>query len=314
MPAVDKLIEIDSEALIELADNISYGMGKLNWAREIIPFLDHLESIVLLGNFDKHMAYLRATYLYIALDDREGACRELTKLGTILEYGRRKALELYLDVCGSDLSERQRIAIAESIITQSGTDDHVRVQYTAIKAMGLLQVGERAQGSEELRAVLATTQPPSRVETAEETFAIWQLANAWALYGKFNDDEASLSKAEELLLRIPEDTMTPLGRSVLLLELGWVLRDQEKYRDAAAAFRRSLELNAATVTKIHLAHSLALCGEIDEARTLQRELDSTTIEADAQLESLASKGSLAIAAADKSLALETVEGLKRMGI
>ena len=143
MPGIDKLLEIDVEALVELADTISQCMNRLDRASGIIPFLDHVESVVPLMGFEKHAAYLRATWLHIALNDQNGARRELERLGDIVAYHRREALELYLDVFGPGLPERRKIVIAENIIGQSGKDDHVRVQYTAIKAIGLLQVGER---------------------------------------------------------------------------------------------------------------------------------------------------------------------------
>ena len=187
-PIIEKLVEIDTESLVELADTISYCLSRLERTSEIVPFLDHVESVVPLVGFGKHVSYLRATWLHIALDDQSGARLELEKLGDILTYHRREALELYLDVFGPGIPERRRIVIAENIVRQSAGEDHVRVQYTAIKAIGLFLLGEGPQALEELRTLLAAISPPAHIETSDELMTEWQLANAWSLYGAFSQD------------------------------------------------------------------------------------------------------------------------------
>jgi hypothetical protein len=108
-PVIDQLVKIDSEALVELADAISYCLDKLSKPASIIPFLEHAESVIPLPGFSKDAAYLRATWLCIALDDQETARHELLKIGDIFAYRRREACELYLDIFGKDLPERQKL-------------------------------------------------------------------------------------------------------------------------------------------------------------------------------------------------------------
>ena len=81
IPVIHQIVQVDMEALTELADAVAhclYGLGK---ARDIPSFLDHVESVVPLKGFEKHAAYLRALWLHIGLRDRRGAVRELEKLG-----------------------------------------------------------------------------------------------------------------------------------------------------------------------------------------------------------------------------------------
>jgi tetratricopeptide (TPR) repeat protein len=153
-----------------------------------------------------------------------------------------------------------------------------------------------------------------RLESSNDVFTVWQLAKAWALYGNFSDDEKALRKAEELLLQVPENELTNLGKAALLLDLARVLRDREKYRDAAHALRRSLELDPTTVTKIHLAHALALSSETDQARELQLELGREDVDETLRLEYFAAKASLAIATNDIGFAREIIDGLKQLTI
>ena len=311
MPRVDQLVEVDKNALVELLDTIARCLAKLNRSAEIVPLLDHVEQIVPLPDFGRDVAFVRATWLHVALGDTEGAQRELAKLGDIHAYRRREAKEVYLDVFGDQLSERQKIALAEQIIAQAGKDDSVRIQYTSLRAICLLEIGEENQGFEALGTLLESC---AHLESSSDVVTVWQLAKAWALYGKFKDDEKALRKAEELLLRVPESELTSLGKAALLLDLAWVLRDREKYRDAANALRRSLELDPATVTKIHLAHALALCSETDQARELQLELGGEDIDETLQLEYFAAKASLAIATNDIGFAREIIDGLKQLTI
>ncbi len=311
MPRADELVELDKDALVHLVDTIARFKAKLNRSAEIVPFLDHVEAIVPLHDFAKDVAFVRATWLYVALEDAEGARREFAKLGSIHAYKRREAKEVYLDVFGDQLSDREKIALAEQIVAQAEKDDAVRIQYTSLRAICLLEIGEANQGFEALGTLLEGC---ARLESSDDVVTVLRLAKAWALYGKFKSDAKALRKAEELLLRVPENELTRLGKAALLLDLGWVLRDREKYPDAASAFRRSLELDPATVTKIHLSHALALCGETDMARELQLELEGDDIEQSLRLEYFAAKASLAIAATEIDLAREIIEGLRQLPI
>jgi tetratricopeptide (TPR) repeat protein len=309
-PVSKQLLEIDTDATVEIIGTIAHYRARLGHETEIIPFIDHAASVIPLPGLEKHLAYLRAAWLFIALGDRDGAARELEILGDILEYGRREALELYLDVLGDRLSERQVIAIAENIVSHAGGDDHVAVQYTAIKTLALLQIGETNEALRILMAVLTKTQPPSQVETSDQIAAVWQLSKAWALYGKLTHDGGALERAAGLYGRIPEGMLTPVGNAALQLDLGWMLFDNEHYVDAVKAYRRSLQLNPSIVAQIHLAHSLVLSGGLDEARLLLSKVQATGISDTLKLEFFAAKGALAIAAEDGKLSTETVSELR----
>lgn len=310
IPVSEQIIHVDLEALTELAHAIShciYALGKKN---EIPAFLNHVESMVPLPGFEKHAAYLRASWVYIALNDRNAALRELEKLGDILDYSRREAWELYLDVLGADLPERRTITIAQRIVDEADRDEHVRVQYTAVKAIALLQIGEADQARTELDALLGSLKLPSKIETPDEISTEWQVAKAWSLYGNLFRDDAALGKAEASLLRIPDTLLKPAGKAALQRDLGLIVRDQERYCDAAESFKRSLAHADTQIVHIYLIHSLALCGQIDEARSFLGRIAAQAIDPNLSLEYFAAQGSLAIAAGDTPLAAQTAEGLR----
>ena len=312
IPVIHQIVRVDMEALTELADAVAhclYGLGK---ARDIPSFLDDVESVVPLKGFEKHAAYLRALWLHIGLRDRRAAVRELEKLGDILAYPRRQAWELYLDVAGSDLTERRKITIAEHIIAEADEDEHVRVQFTALKAIALVQIGETDAARKEFEALLESVKVPPRIQTSDELATEWQIAKAWSVYGELFSNAKALRKAEESLLRFPETMLKPAGKAAVQRDLGWVLRGQERYCDAAAAFRRSLEHDNASVGRIHLVHSLALCGQIEEARSALATLAAEKIEPNLRMEYFAAQGSLAIASDDSKLGSRTVEGLRAL--
>jgi Phage integrase family/Phage integrase, N-terminal SAM-like domain/SEC-C motif len=313
MPIADQLIDVDRDALVELAFAVSDCMARAGHAAEILPFLNHLESTVPIVGFKKDASYLRASWRYIALDDQTGARSELQKIGPIIEYGRRKALELYLDVYATELSQREKISIAENIIGQSGMDLAVRIQYTAIKTIALLQIGEGTKGIQELEALLLEIDSSYGLDAAD-THTVWQLAKAWGLYGNLKNDDSALSRAEQLFLSIREKTLTPFGKAQLFLEKGWIFKDREKYIEATNAFRRSLEIASGSVAKIHLLHSLALSGKGFEARTLLRQIEGDEHGPNLLLEFLRAKGSVAIAIGDNGIAKETIVALKAIQI
>lgn len=310
IPVIRRIFHVDMEALTELADTIAHCLYALGREKEIPAFLDHVESVVPLAGYEKHAAYLRALWLHIGLKDENGAIRELKKLGDILDYPRREAWELYLDVAGSDLTERQKITIAEHIIAEAEGDEHVRVQYTALKAIALVQIGEADSARKVFEALLETVKSPSRIETSDELSTEWQIARAWSIYGELFSNTNALRKAEESLLLVPETMLKPNGKAALQRDLGWVLRGQARYRDAAEAFRRSLKYEDTQVGRIHLIHSLALCGKIDEARPLLHSLEAVAVAPSLQLEYFAAQGSFAIASDDTSLATQTIGGLR----
>jgi tetratricopeptide (TPR) repeat protein len=314
IPVTPEIVDIDKKALAEIADMIAHCLHAMGRDRETLALMDHVEAVVPLPGFEKDVAYLRAQWLYIGLKDRNGAIRELKKLGEILDYPRREAWELYLDVAGSDMTEREKITVAEHIVAEADEDEHVRVQYTVLKALALVQIGEADSARKEFEELLADVKRPSQIETSDELSAEWQIAKAWSMYGELYSDTDALRKAEEALRRIPENMLKPAGVAALQRDLGWTLRDPKRYCDAADAFRRSLEYEDTQVGRVHLIHALALCGKVDEARIYLQSLDPTAIASSLQLEYFAAKGSLAIASDDAALATETVGGLRGIAL
>lgn len=310
IPVILQMVQVDMEALTEFAGTIAHCLYALGREKEIPAFLDHVESVVPLAGYEKHAAYLRGLWLYIGLKDKNGAIRELKRLGNILDYPRREAWELYLDVAGSDLTERQKITMAEHIVAEADGDEHVRVQYTVLKAIALVQIGEADSGRKEFEELLEVVKSPSRVETSDELSTEWQIARAWSIYGELYSNANALLKAEESLLRVPETMLKPAGKAALQRDLGWVLRGQGRYCDAAEAFERSLGYEDTQVGRVNLIHALALCGRIDEARPLLQSLDPTAIASNLQLEYFAAQGSLAIASNDAALATQAISGLR----
>lgn len=312
IPVIRQIVHVDLEALTELADTVAHCFYALGKQKEIPAFLDHVESVVPIEGFARHAAYLRALWLHIGLRDSRGAVQELEKLGDILAYPRRQAWELYLDVAGPDLTERQKISIAEHIVAEADEDEHVRVQYAALKAISLVQIGETDAARKEFEALLASVKSPPQIKTSDELSTEWQIAKAWSVYGELFSSVRALRKAEESLLRVPETMLKPVGKAALQRELGWVFRGQERYGDAAVAFRRSLEFDDTHVGRIHLIHSLALSGQIEEARSTLATLVPEKIDPNLRLEYFAAQGSLAIACDDTHLGMQTVEGLRAL--
>ena len=314
IPVIRQIVEVDLAALTELADAAAHCLYWMGNAGHISGFLDHVESAVPLEGFGKHAAYLRALWLHIGLRDRKGAVRELEKLGDILAFPRREAWELYLDVAGPDLTERQKITIAEHIVCEADEDEHVRVQYAALKALSLVQIGETDAARREFEALLASVKSPSRIETSDQLATEWQIAKTWSVYGELFANADAVGNAEASLRRIPETMLKPAGKAALQRELGWVLRGQQRYGDAAAAFRHSLAYDDTEVGRIHLIHALALSGQIEEARTELATLTPEKIDPNLRLEYFAAQGSLAIACDDTSLSTRTVEGLRVLAL
>jgi tetratricopeptide (TPR) repeat protein len=314
IPVIRDIVEVDLAALTELADSVAHCLYWMGKAGDIPGFLDHLESVVPLNGFEKDAAYLRALWLHVGFRDRRGAVRELAKLGDILAYPRRQAWELYLDVAGPDLTERQKIAIAEHIVAEADEDEHVRVQYAALKAIALIQIGETDAARKEFEALLQSVKAPARIQTVEELSTEWQIGKAWSVYGELFSDANALDKAEASLLRIPETMLKPAGKAALQRDLGWVLRGQGRYGDAAAAFRCSLAHDNTEIGQIHLIHSLALSGQTEEARTVLATLTPEKIDPNLRLEYSAAQGSLAIACDDTHLGTQTVEGLRTLAM
>src|SRR5260370_17945046 len=77
---INELEAIDVNALPDLADVISHCMAPNGKASEIVAFLNHVQSVVPLTSFWERTTVLCATCLLIALDDQDGARRELSKL------------------------------------------------------------------------------------------------------------------------------------------------------------------------------------------------------------------------------------------
>jgi len=308
--AAEPIVDLDREALTDLAHMVShcfYASGKKS---EVLPFLNQLERQVPLEGFGKNAAYLRATWLYIGLKDKAGAIRELEKLGDILEYARREAWELYLDVHALDIPERRTIEIAERIVSDAAGDEYVRVQYTVIRALALFRLGEAEEARKALDKLLGSLSPIAQSEEVTRVQTEWHIAKAWSFYGEIFHDQTALAKAEELILKIREISLKAAGKAALRRDLGHVLRAQERYCDSAAAFEDSLVYEESLVGRIQLIYSLALCGRVEEAQSSLAKIDEDSVSPELRLEYLVAQGSLAIAANDPNLAGKTVQSLR----
>ena len=311
IPVIHEIVAVDIEAITEVSDTIAHCLYVLGKEEEILAFLKHVETVVPITGYKKPSAYLCALWLYIGINDREGAIQELEKIGSILDFAKREAWELYLDVAGPDLSERQKITIADHIIAEADDDEKVRVQYTVLKALALIQIGEAEAARQNLEFLVSSLKPPSHIHSSDELSTEWQIGKAWSMYGEIYSDSEALREAEKSLRRIPETLLTPVGNAALQRDLGWVLRGQTQYCDAAAAFRHSLHYEDTQVSRIHLIHSLALCGKLDEAQSVLEGLNSTTVPPELLLEYFGAQGALAVASNNTSLATKTVDGLRR---
>ena len=312
-PFVDNLVDIDVGALTAVVDAVAHCLYRLGRSEDIVPFLNHVESVVPLPAFGSRATYLRAAWLYLGCENPAAALVELLKLGECAASDHRETLELYLDLARNSLAPRQRIAIAERIIDRAENEVYVRLQYTASKAVALLMIGEPQRALDELNEVIAAAPCPEQVDTSEQVEGVWQLAKALSLQAFLQKDPVPLARAEELLRRIPEEGLTSKGKATLFLDLGWVLRDQGRFNEAAESFRRSLAYSPSVTAKVHLGHVYALAGSVEAARSTLSELESVTVEPLLELERLAALAALAIAAVDTGLAREVVARLRGIG-
>jgi hypothetical protein len=113
------------------------------------------------------------------------------------------------------VSERQKITIADHIVADADEDEHVRVQYSVLKALALIQIGEAEVARQSFDELLGSLKPPSRIQSSGELSTEWQIAKAWLMYGEIYSDSDALRKAEESLRRIPETMLKPAGKAAL---------------------------------------------------------------------------------------------------
>jgi tetratricopeptide (TPR) repeat protein len=311
-PFLKDLIRIDVDALQTLADGVAHCMFKLGKTATIIPFLNHIESVVPLDAFRARATYLRAAWLYIGLDDPEAARTELRRLGDILRCSHRETLELYLDVFGGTLPPRQKIALCDTILNAADGDFSIRVQYSTIKAVALVMIGEEPEAERLLSATLTDSLVSATLDKSDDSRLRFVLANALAFLAKLSGDASFFPRAERILQSIDEEHLTAAGQAKLHLELGRVYFDQQQYERAVEALSRSRTLEPAATTEIHLAHAHALGGSPATARELLRNIERQPIPAVLQLEHLAALAAVAVKEADTVLASEVVRRLRQL--
>ena len=309
-PFVKQLVRIDIDALQSLVDSVAHCMFQLGNASQIIPFVDHVESVVPLGEFGARATYLKAAWLYIGLNDRQSARAELVTLGDILRTDHRQTLELYLDVFGDVLSPRQKIAISDSILANANDESQIQVQYSTLKAVALVTIGETTEANRLLQAVTNESLVQQASEEREDSHLAFVLAHALSLRAKTSAEATLYEQAEHVLQSIDAQRLTAAGQARLQLELGRVQFDRKKYDQAAESFSRSRDLEPSVMADIHLAHAYALSGSSAAARQIISELERQRIEPILELERLAAIAAVAIADGDVPLASDVVRRLR----
>jgi hypothetical protein len=96
------------------------------------------------------------------------------------------------------------MAQAQAATAANDEDEHVRVQYTVLKALALIQIGEAEAARQSLDELLGSLKPPSRIQSSDELSTEWQIGKAWSMYGEIYSNPGALRKAEESLRRIPD--------------------------------------------------------------------------------------------------------------
>jgi tetratricopeptide (TPR) repeat protein len=307
---VQDLIRIDVDALESLVDGIAHCMARRSKAADIVAFVTHLESAVPLEAFRPRATYLKAVWLYIALDDRAAAKTHLSSLGDILKTDHRETLELYLDVFGGALSPRQRLAVADEILAKADKELEILIQYSTVKAVALVMVGEQADADSLLRAVVTDAIEQRAINAGTDTRLAFLVAHALEFRAKTSGDVALYERAERVLQSIRPEYLTGAGQAHLHFELGRVQFDRGHYQPAIDAFSRSRALEPSAVADIHLAHALALAGSSPAARQVLASAERQPIEPVLQLELLAAWAAVAVTDADIELATQTVKRLR----
>lgn len=307
---VKQLVRIDIDALQSLADSVAQCMFKLGRATQIIPFLDHVRSVVPLQEFAARATYLKAAWLYLGLNDRQSARAELTTLGDILQTDHRQTMELYLDVFGDVLSPRQKIALSDAILAQAKDESHIRVQYSTVKAVALVMIGEPTEAIRLLETVTTDSLIQQALEDREDSHLAFVVAHALSFRAKTSATSTQYEQAERLLRSIDNDRLTRAGQAMLLLELGRIQFDRKEYHQAAESCSRSRDLDPSVTTDIHLAHAYALAGSSNAARHIIGGLEQHRVDPILELERLAAIVAVAIADGDVPLASEVVRRLR----
>lgn len=304
----------DVDALSELADNIIGVLYRANQEKKILPFVSHLNDIIILPGWGKKTDLMRVYFYLIAGRDSDRAFSELKRCFSMEEIeGNIELSQVFIDAGGDQISTDTKMRLAQYIIDNSD-DVADKLQYSLVKAIGYfesLQVEKANIAMLELQSLINTLTP------AEHNFRFENFAaEAQGFSGAIEKDKEKIYDALRRFekLQLASEEFTDLGKAELWRSMGECYRHLQKWDKSLESYSMAFSLSGKLIMKVFIAEAHVQMGNHKLAKKQLVEVaGSRFLLDDRELDDFAMHhAAAALAASDFSMVNESIEIIEKL--
>ena len=261
------MLDIDVNALAVAVDALVQVHWLSNQTSVLMGVLDRLRDAIRSPRWNRRMTFFQVKTEEIPNDNPDAARREFAKLMPITEEeDDLEVLQTFISLYGSTLSFARVIGVCDHILRL--TDElSVRMQYTAVKAVQYLLIGDIQQAGllfDQVAAMARETGDLAELDPYEE----WLFASTLSHLGLIKRQPHLLDEAIEILTgQLATDIWKPSGIAGLHKLIGDCHRYAGRWNEAENAYRAALGALENAASRISLAEALMRQGRPAEAAT-----------------------------------------------
>lgn len=307
-----ELIEVDINAIEEVADLLAWALFKQAKTYSILPLFEHVKKLLPLPGMKERMIYLECLWLASGMKREEEACKRLARFRDFREIHDLRLLQVYLQL--TEMSPIDELALLERILEKVQKPAE-RVQYGTLKAMIMEICGDTEVAFRFHEEILSKTL--GDIE-GDDIYSSCTLARAHLFRWRHTRDPSDLNKALECMNGIELAELNEEGKVCVLQETGRLHLLATDYTRAIDCFTRGSDIGLANNIKegilslIYRIEAYVKIGELVKAHADYELLEGLNIPQSYQLECLTCAGVLAVERHDKKVAKIILEKAKRL--
>lgn len=309
-----QIIEIDVDALDELAERLAIALEAQGKREGIIQTFEHLAATVPLPGIDERMAFLSCVWLFGPLGQPALAEKILTKWPSHVNIKDVYLLQMYLEMRSASLSPAERIKVIDRILAGSKSVVET-LHYSIAKAMLTALTGEIEEAKRILQHTMVAYFPAVAEQASNGGYRPnWTCSQALELQGDLTHDKASYERGSAFLRRIPLAELTPKGQAEVLYHTGRMHLRTGDSAKAIACFSDALARDSKVLPLIYRLEAFCRTGDLEKAKNDLQTLRGTHVPPEYKLEFLRSASAYAVSAHDVEMAKSLAKELKELDL
>ena len=250
--------------------------------------------------WDRKLTYFQVLFALGANWDKAAGRREIKKLEPFDDETDVEILQLYIDLCGGDLSFSSTQAIIDRIVTFT-SEIIERLHYRCLRAINCFLIGAQEKASVEAVEAIEEYRA-ARVAAKETTYERHVFGESLALLASIMQDATFLDEALAVHLDVLDaEDLNSRGQALVQRNIGDLYRDKGDYLLAVEWYLQATDLERVDIVEVFLSQCYFELGELDNAVESIERVDREQLGAAAKFDYALAFGAIATGSGDPQL-------------